>query len=261
MLARPRFRLIRRTTIWGWGHRRNRSRNRSRRSPILSRIRFPQRQPAMPPASRACPDAAAPFELRSASGSPRTAKSACAGGGAGLGAGSGGRSRPSQPGGSEAAADASSDTPHGDAFRGSRPPDPRAAPPAASARRRAWGCLQPGPGPRCYIELDGGPFSAEVLFIHRQEEFNGFAAAGEFHILGEVADEPGIMSVGSAGLLSPSTIVCRSEDAAAVHAAAEACGSPDLGVGTITGAAFRMAGWCSRATGPPTQRHPGLREV
>src|SRR3546814_160078 len=48
------------------------------------------------------------------------------------------------------------------------------------------------------------------------------------HIFGEVADGPGIMSVGSAGLLSPSTIVCRSEDAAAVHAAAQACGSPTL---------------------------------
>src|SRR3546814_4609867 len=36
------------------------------------------------------------------------------------------------------------------------------------------------------------------------------------------------MSVGSTGLLSPSTIVCRSEDAAAVHAAAQACGSPTL---------------------------------
>jgi hypothetical protein len=43
-----------------------------------------------------------------------------------------------------------------------------------------------------------------------------------------MADEPGVISVGSAALSSPSTIISRREDAAAVRAATDACGSPTL---------------------------------
>ena len=66
------------------------------------------------------------------------------------------------------------------------------------------------------------------LRLDCEEGYQWLRSGRRVHIFGEVADEPGIMSVGSAGLLSPSTIVCRSEDAAAVHAAAQACGSPTL---------------------------------
>ena len=77
------------------------------------------------------------------------------------------------------------------------------------------------------IEWTADLLSAEVR-LDCEEGYQWLRSGRRIHIFGEVADEPGIMSVGSAGLLSPSTIVCRSEDAAAVHAAAEACGSPAL---------------------------------
>ncbi|MGH9646879.1 MAG: hypothetical protein ACRD4E_08700, partial [Bryobacteraceae bacterium] len=48
------------------------------------------------------------------------------------------------------------------------------------------------------------------------------------HLFGEVAAEPGVISVGSAALSSPTTNICLHEDAAAIRAAAEACGSPTL---------------------------------
>src|SRR3546814_2010806 len=68
------------------------------------------------------------------------------------------------------------------------------------------------------IEWTAGLLSGEVR-LDCEEGYQWLRSGRRIHIFGEVADEPGIMSVGSAGLLSPSTIVCRSEDAAAVHAA------------------------------------------
>lgn len=77
------------------------------------------------------------------------------------------------------------------------------------------------------LEWTADLLSAEVR-LDCEEGYQWLRSGRRIHIFGEVANEPGIMSVGSAGLLSPSTIVCRSEDAAAVHAAAQACGSPTL---------------------------------
>jgi hypothetical protein len=77
------------------------------------------------------------------------------------------------------------------------------------------------------IEWTADLLSGEVR-LDCEEGYQWLRSGRRIHIFGEVADEPGIMSVGSAGLLSPSTIVCRSEDAAAVQAAAQACGSPAL---------------------------------
>ncbi|HVC13147.1 MAG TPA: hypothetical protein VNE59_16010 [Burkholderiales bacterium] len=61
-----------------------------------------------------------------------------------------------------------------------------------------------------------------------KEGYQWLRSSRRIHIFGEVAEEPGVMSVGSAALLSSSTIVCRREDDAVVRAAAEACGSPTL---------------------------------
>lgn len=77
------------------------------------------------------------------------------------------------------------------------------------------------------IEWTTDLLSREVR-LDCEEGYQWLRSGRRIHIFGEVADEPGIMSVGSAGLLSPSTIVCRSEDAAAVQAGAQACGSPAL---------------------------------
>ncbi len=77
------------------------------------------------------------------------------------------------------------------------------------------------------IEWTVDLLSGEVR-LDCEEGYQWLRSGRRIHIFGEVADEPGTMSVGSAGLLSPSTIICRSEDAAAVHAAAQACGSPTL---------------------------------
>lgn len=77
------------------------------------------------------------------------------------------------------------------------------------------------------IDWTADLLSAE-LRLDCEEGYQWLRSGRRIHIFGEVADEPGMMSVGSAGLLSPSTIVCRSEDAAAVHAAAQSCGSPTL---------------------------------
>ncbi|MCW2359810.1 MULTISPECIES: hypothetical protein [Bradyrhizobium] len=77
------------------------------------------------------------------------------------------------------------------------------------------------------IEWTADLLSGEVR-LDCEEGYQWLRSGRRIHIFGEVADEPGIISVGSAGLLSPSTIVCRSENAAAVHAAAASCGSPAL---------------------------------
>jgi hypothetical protein len=79
------------------------------------------------------------------------------------------------------------------------------------------------------IDLDWTPdlLSGEIR-LDCKEGYQWLRSARRIHIFGEVADEPGVVSVGSAALSSPSTIVCRVEDAMAVRAAAEACGSPPL---------------------------------
>lgn len=77
------------------------------------------------------------------------------------------------------------------------------------------------------IEWTADLLSREIR-LDCEEGYQWLRSSRRIHIFCEVADEPGIISVGSAGLLSPSTIICRSEDVAAVHAAAEACGSPTL---------------------------------
>lgn len=77
------------------------------------------------------------------------------------------------------------------------------------------------------IEWTADLLSGEVR-LDCEEGYQWLRSGRRIHIFGEVADEPGIMSVGSAGLLSPSTIVCRSEDTAVVQAAAQACGSSAL---------------------------------
>lgn len=61
-----------------------------------------------------------------------------------------------------------------------------------------------------------------------KEGYQWLRSSRRIHIFGEVADEPGLISVGSAALASQSTIVCLSEDAPAVRQSAEACGSPAL---------------------------------
>lgn len=77
------------------------------------------------------------------------------------------------------------------------------------------------------LEWTAELLSGEIRFDCEQG-YQWLRSSRRIHIFCEVADEPGTMSVGSAGLLSPSTIVCRSEDAAEVRAAAETCGSPAL---------------------------------
>src|SRR3546814_14090507 len=77
------------------------------------------------------------------------------------------------------------------------------------------------------IEWTAGLLSGEVR-LDCEEGYQLLRSGRRIHIFGEVADEPGIMSVVSAGLLSPSTIFCRSHKAAAAHAAALPCGRPTL---------------------------------
>ena len=135
---------------------------------------------------------------------------------------------PFGPGRSEAAVDASSDTPHGDAFRGPRPPAGYPDRITSSAREGAQvGAYSEERYDDVDIEWTAGLLSGEVR-LDCEEGYQWLRSGRRIHIFGEVADEPGIISVGSVGLLSPSTIVCRSEEAAAVHAAAQACGSPAL---------------------------------
>jgi hypothetical protein len=64
--------------------------------------------------------------------------------------------------------------------------------------------------------------------LESKEGFQWLRSSRRIHIFAEVAEEPGLISVGAAKLLSPSTIICRREDVAAVRAAAEECGSPTL---------------------------------
>ena len=79
------------------------------------------------------------------------------------------------------------------------------------------------------IDLDWTPdlLSGEIR-LDCKEGYQWLRSGRRIQIFGEVADEPGVISVGSAALSSPTTIICLREDAAAVRAAAEACGSPTL---------------------------------
>ncbi|HLG88989.1 MAG TPA: hypothetical protein VKZ79_17515 [Alphaproteobacteria bacterium] len=77
------------------------------------------------------------------------------------------------------------------------------------------------------LEWTADLLSREVR-LDCKEGYQWLRSGRRIQIFGEVADEPGVISVGSAGLSSASTIVCLREDADAVRAAAEACGSPTL---------------------------------
>jgi hypothetical protein len=69
--------------------------------------------------------------------------------------------------------------------------------------------------------------SGEVR-LDSKDGYQWLRSGRRIHIFGEMAGEPGLVSVGSAALSSPSTIVCLSEDATEVRAAADACGSATL---------------------------------
>src|SRR3546814_18348734 len=75
------------------------------------------------------------------------------------------------------------------------------------------------------IEWTAGLLSGEVR-LDCDEGYQWLRSGRRIHIFGAVADEPGILSVGAAGLLSPTPTVCRSEDAPAVNPAAQTGGHP-----------------------------------
>jgi hypothetical protein len=77
------------------------------------------------------------------------------------------------------------------------------------------------------LEWTADLLSGEVR-LDCKEGYQWLRSSRRIHIFGEVAEEPGVISVGSAALSSPSTIICLLEDATAVRAAAEACGSTAL---------------------------------
>ncbi len=77
------------------------------------------------------------------------------------------------------------------------------------------------------LEWTADLLSREVR-LDCNEGYQWLRSGRRIHIFSEVADEPGLISVGSASLTSPSTIVCPSEDVAAVCIVAKACGSSDL---------------------------------
>ncbi len=75
------------------------------------------------------------------------------------------------------------------------------------------------------LEWSAGLLVGEIR-LACEEGYQWLRSARRIHIFSETPDEPGLISVGSATLISPSTIICRQEDADAVRAAAKACGSP-----------------------------------
>ena len=77
------------------------------------------------------------------------------------------------------------------------------------------------------LEWTADLLSREVR-LDCKEGYQWLRSGRRIQIFGEVADEPGVISVGSAALSSASAIVCLREDADVVRAAAEACGSPTL---------------------------------
>jgi hypothetical protein len=77
------------------------------------------------------------------------------------------------------------------------------------------------------LEWTADLLSGEVR-LDCKDGYQWLRSGRRIHIFGVVADEPGVVSAGSAALSSPSTIICLREDAAEVRAVAEACGSPTL---------------------------------
>jgi hypothetical protein len=77
------------------------------------------------------------------------------------------------------------------------------------------------------LEWTADLLSGEVR-LDCEEGYQWLRSSRRIHIFGEVAEEPGVISVGSTALSSPSTIICRREDEGVVRAAAEACSSPTL---------------------------------
>lgn len=77
------------------------------------------------------------------------------------------------------------------------------------------------------LEWTADLLSGEVR-LDCKEGYQWLRSGRRVHLFGEVADEAGVISVGSAALSSPTTIICLREDAAAVGAVADACGSPTL---------------------------------
>lgn len=77
------------------------------------------------------------------------------------------------------------------------------------------------------LEWTPGLLSGEVR-LGCKEGYQWLRSSRRAHIFSELGDEPGLISVGSASLASPSAIVCRQDDADAVRSAASACGSAEL---------------------------------
>lgn len=61
-----------------------------------------------------------------------------------------------------------------------------------------------------------------------REGYQWLRSGRRIHIFSETADEPGLMSTGSAIMAVSSTIVCREEDAETVQSIARKCGSAEL---------------------------------
>jgi hypothetical protein len=66
------------------------------------------------------------------------------------------------------------------------------------------------------------------LRLDCKEGYQWLRSSRRVHIFGEMADEPWLVSLGSAPLAPSSTIVCRQDDAVAVRSVAAACGSSKL---------------------------------
>lgn len=79
------------------------------------------------------------------------------------------------------------------------------------------------------VDLEWTPdlLSGEVR-LDCKEGYQWLRSGRRVHVFSELADEPGLISVGFASVASPTAIVCRQSDEAAVRTAAAACGSPEL---------------------------------
>lgn len=77
------------------------------------------------------------------------------------------------------------------------------------------------------LEWTPGLLSGEVR-LDCKEGYQWLRSSRRVHIFGELVDEPGLISVGSASLTSSSAIVCRRDDVEVVRSAAAACGSSEL---------------------------------
>ena len=79
------------------------------------------------------------------------------------------------------------------------------------------------------VDLEWTPslLSGEVR-LECEERYQWLRSSRRVHIFSEVADEPGLISAGSAAVSSPSAIICRQDDTDAVRSAARTCGSAEL---------------------------------